>query len=130
VRWLLRAVIVSAALVGIVAMHGLTLNHNTTMATMTVATATGVTDATATADNAGPTTAKSPRLVDPHTMGDMASMCVAYLAGLLLPTAAGLSLIRTIRRSDAPHRVPAPRWVAAVADRLRPDLAQLSVLRT
>lgn len=146
VGWVLRALIACTALIGIVAMHGLTMNHNTTMATMTAdmgtahnpnhsmalpssaTTAKGVSMAPA-LDSIEQLASATSHLVAPHPMGEMATACVAYLTGLLL-VAAGATLNRTIRVSDAPHRVVALRWLPAAVERLRPDLAQLSVLRT
>ena len=150
--WLLRAITTTVALVGILAMHGLTMNHNTTMVAMSMhtapATAGGPAHAMAVpaaflkssamhapdepsaleiAPQATPTLSQR---IAPHATGDMTNACVAILTGLLILMATGSTLIRAVRPSDSSHRVRTPPWISAAVDRLRPDLAQLSVLRT
>ena len=143
--WSFRAFVAFASLVGIIAMHGLTMNHNTTMAghgTQTAAVtahssghgamvmqtlAMAPTAAAQTAHGASGSTA-STSMSAPRGDDGMSTACVAFLSGLLF-MGAFLSLVQTIRRSRASLRMGAFRTTAAVEYRLKPDLVFLSVMR-
>ena len=118
--------------IGVVAMHGLTMNHDEAMPGMgtghTASANLGGTDA-------GPRTvmAATLRVVTAgtaHSMHAATTCCIAYLTSLLLLLGAGRLLVR--RRSFS-HDSSLRRdvaWFATAVERLRPDLAELSVLRT
>ena len=148
-EWTLRAIVVVAALIGMLAMHGLTTNHDTTMSTGTAAVTThGPADAMSlpaamsqSSAMSGPDALSAAKIIPlavptalqgraPHPMGDMTTACVAVLNCLLPLLAAGHTLIRTASPSDASDGVRSPPWTSTAIYRLRPDLAQLSVLRT
>ena len=143
------------AVIGVVAMHGFTMNHDAAMASMGAGHNTSVTfhasdsghgavmaDALAMgslandlprvvrADGAAAVDALVLRASPAPGAHVMATACLAFLTGLLLLFGASRLLARLRRGSRAsrlPHNVA---WLATAVERLRPDLAELSVLRT
>ena len=148
-RWLLRALIAVVAVIGVVAMHGLTMNHDAAMASMSTVTpvtasGTGQLDPMTTSgngssgmshaaamptgaalDGVGVSRAGSEFPVDPT-----ASACLAFLAGLVLLVGAGRVMSRVRPEATTRPSRHTVSWFATAVDRLRPDLGELSVLRT
>jgi hypothetical protein len=149
-----RALIGFVLVIGVVAMHGLTMAHDAAMPGMgaghTTSATISATDAghpTVMADapgigsgsdlapvvHAASAVAAAVRVVTAgkaHSMHAASTCCSAYLTGLLLLLFAGRLLAR--RRSGT-HEFSIRRnvaWFATAVERLRPDLAELSVLRT
>jgi hypothetical protein len=149
-----HALIASLLVIGVAAMHGLTMNHDASMPGMeaghtTSATLRG-TDAAhrtvmvdaptkvsgsdlAPVVRAGSALAAAVRVVSAgtaHSVHAASSCCIAYLTALLLLLVAGRLLGR---RRNRTHEFSIRRnvaWAATAVERLRPDLAELSVLRT
>ena len=150
-RWLPHALISFVAVLGVLAMHGLTMNHDAAMAGMStglsvaavgpepVEPVTGAATA-GTADITHATAMSSSvralgvatvsRVGTQHQVDAMTAACLAFLAGLVLLVAANRLLSR-VRRDPGPSRNKRHvAWFATAVERLRPDLAELSVLRT
>jgi hypothetical protein len=149
-----RALIGFLLVIGVVAMHGLTMDHDASMPGMGTGHSTSAnlngTDAghrTVMADTpaigsgldlapvvrAGSAVAATLRVVTAgtaHSVHAASSCCIAYLTGLLLLLGAGRLLVqrRSFSRDSSQRRDVA--WFATAVERLRPDLAELSVLRT
>jgi hypothetical protein len=153
-RTMARALIGFLLVIGVVAMHGLTMNHDASMpgmgtghstsgdlngtdaghrTLMASASAIGSGLDLAPVVRAGSAVAAAVRVVTAgtaHSMHAATTCCVAYLTSLLVLLGAGRLLVR--RRSfnhDSSLRRDAA-WFATAVERLRPDLAELSVLRT
>lgn len=148
---MLRAIVVLLAVVGVVAMHGLATDHDAAVASMGVGQNTSLShDATraghvpVTADAlaiASPVTAAAPadsaaavvmralRSGTAHSM-HAAACCLAFLTGLLLLLGAGRRLARRRRAIQVPLLRHGVAWLATAVETLRPNLAELSVLRT
>lgn len=137
-------------MIAVLAMHGLTMNHDAAMASMRTVS---------------PITVVSPRHLDPMTGADaipsaayqavvmpasgtafdgttvsrvgteppadaVTVACVAFLAGLVLLVGAGRMVGRVRLEANELLGRQGVAWFATAVDRLRPDLGELSVLRT
>ena len=151
-RRLLRALIAVVALIGVVAMHGLTMNHDAAMASMSTITpvtasaagqldpmtSTGAGQGSADMSHAAamPTGGAAlggmgvSRVGSEFPMDPMANACLALLAGLLLLVGAGRVMRRVRPEATTRPSRHTVSWFATAVDRLRPDLGELSVLRT
>ena len=149
-RWLSRALITFVAVAGVLAMHGLTMNHDAAMVSMSSsvpveAPSVPLTPMTGTAAVSAPARSQTTvvslgaalargtsasRIGVLAPTGPMTTACLAFLAGLVLLFGSGRMLGRTRRdASTGPTRYDLA-WLATAVDRLRPDLGELSVLRT
>ena len=149
-RWLWRALIAVVAVIGVVAMHGLTMNHDAVMASMSTVTpvaaaGTGQLGAMTSADtgssdmNEAAATPTSTSALDAVTLSrigtqspadPMTTACLAFLTGLVLLIGAGRMMSRIRPEATTRPNRHSVSWFATALDRLRPDLGELSVLRT
>jgi hypothetical protein len=149
-----RAFIGLVAVIGIVAMHGLTMNHDAAMpstdaghtmsatlpminsghdSAMADAPVIGSVPDLAPVVRAGRAAAGAARALtagSAHSIHAATACCIAYLTGLLLLLGAGRLLGRRRRGRPACELRHDVAWFATAVGRLRPDLAELSVLRT
>lgn len=149
-RWLRRALIAMVAVIGVLAMHGLTMNHDAAMANMSTVTpltapGTGQLDAMTSAGNGSADMSKATEMptgasaLDRTTLSrigmespaaPMTTACLAFLAGLVLLVGAGRLTGRVRPEATTRPSRHSVSWFATALDRLRPDLRELSVLRT
>lgn len=153
-RWLVRALFTVVAVIGVVAMHGLTMNHNPAMGGVNAVShgspspggslvghelGMPATEASLTDDmGASAPSAATSGLADEamtattveRTMGGMLTACVAFLTSFLLLLGVARLLLKVGRHSLELDGRAAVSWFATAVQRLRPDLAELSVLRT
>ncbi len=153
-RGIAHALIALVAVIGVVAMHGFTMNHDAAMPSMGAGNITSVTLA---ASDSGHHSV----MADAHTTGAlvtdaavvvaagsatvavrmlraspapsthvMATACLAFLTGLLLLLGAAKLFTHLRRGAHASLLRRGVAWFATAVGRLRPDLAELSVLRT
>jgi len=127
--WPGRVLIAVVAVIGILAMHGPTTDHDPPMTGMISSVAAGPRVAAASPGH-DPAAASEGDIGAPMTgMDGMALACVALVTGLLLPRARGLRAGLTRATYDSTFRAGVG-WLATACRRWRPDLSELSVLRT
>jgi hypothetical protein len=150
-----HVLIALVAMIGVVAMHGFTMNHDSAMASMGAGHTTSVmihagdsshhavmadavrigspvTDlpAVVSSDGSATVAVQVSRASSAPSTHVMATACLAFLTGLLLLVGAGKLLARLRRGGHASALRRGVAWLATAVGALRPDLAELSVLRT
>lgn len=137
--WAARALLAVVAIIGVLAMHALTMNHDPAMSGMdsTSAQAMAPMGATTAADQSSMHAAHTPVFQGGwvlasavHDEGGMASVCLAYLTALVLLIGAARQMVTSGRADEAFVGRGLVAWATAARTRASPDLAELCVLRT